>query len=127
MSHIRPHPIETLIWLYALVCSRWRPVAQVHEGRHRLCPEGQRSRSIARAVGIWRLRSTKVCTEPMSESESPYIRSTPSFSRYELLRVVKHDAFSRTPVPFFIFAAQTSNLTGPSGLALERSTELAPE
>ena len=83
--------------------------------------------SIARAVGIWRLRSTKVCTEPMSESESPYARSTPSFSRYELLRVVKHDAFSRTPVPFFIFAAQTSNLTGPSGLALERSTELARE
>ena len=41
LVHIRLHPVETLIWLYAFVYPRCRPVAQVHEGRHRFYHEAE--------------------------------------------------------------------------------------
>jgi hypothetical protein len=41
VSYVWLHPVETLIRCYAIVRPRRHPVAQVHEGRHHLCPEAR--------------------------------------------------------------------------------------
>ena len=102
MSHIRLHPVEMLIWLYAFVCPLWSPVVQVHEGRH--CGRFE-SRSIARVPLV--VTPTSRSAIPFDEGKcgTDVLIRLPLCSLYSLflpatssaIRVVKHDSPFRSP------------------------------
>ena len=117
MSHIRLHPVEMLIWLYAFVCPRWRPVAQVREGHHRGRYE---SRSIARVPLV--VTPTSRSAIPFDEGKcgTDVLIRLPLCSQYSLflpatsfvIRVVKHDSPFRSPSSRPLLPTRRAHLFG---------------
>ena len=124
MSHMRLHPVEMLICLYAFVCPRWRPVAQVHEGRHRGRFE---SRSIARVPLVFTPTSRSAIPFDEGECGTDVLIRLPLCSQYSLflpttsfvIRVVKHDSPFRSP------SSRKSVLATANGLNWHMTNQIA--